>query len=531
MKKITSVFLTIMVACMVLGGCTKDKVSLHARFQRYTPQSDSKVYMDDLTPRWNDGDLIKVNAASVTVVSDGTIEEVDPDEDGYGLFYPAAWASTLTRDGGTVTIPAVQTYAENADGSQNVLSPMAARAYEGDATVTMYNVCGLLRLNVTNGTGVDMQVTKIVLTAEESASVYLSGTYQLVLTTTGATLTYQSGGSQTLTLDCSAVMPAVANGSSKYFYVCVPAFNDDALRMRVKVYTNVGGYEYLFNRKQNSSGAHALAANQIGPVNVSVSGTQMTGAMSGVFSVSATKKVQFACGNLIYNGTKWYFGDSQTTIVTKEANEANIVAGTGEIDLFGWGLPTAPYTHTSDASDYCTVEGSIQGNASYDWGKQTIYSSSSATASSTRTWSTLTAPEWEYVVRSRGAGMAAHGRVYVGSYGDYYNGLILLPDNYDGDLLVTTNSQWADNSFSAAQWAAMEAKGAIFLPSGAGRREGTSIPSFSSYKTNSVYYWSATGLSGGNARTLVVTNNSAINPVSSQNKWKGFHVRPVTVVQ
>ena len=59
-------------------------------------------------------------------------------------------------------------------------------------------------------------------------------------------------------------------------------------------------------------------------------------ALPGQFSVSATKKVQFARGNLIYKAGEWDFHKEQYDRCLKENSTVLDVSETGTFDLFGW---------------------------------------------------------------------------------------------------------------------------------------------------------------------------------------------------
>ena len=126
-----------------------------------------------------------------------------------------------------------------------------------------------------------------------------------------------------------------------------------------------------------------------------------TTATKGFFSVSASKKVQFA-----------------------DANETNALTH----DLFQW-------------SD---VEG-LEGDG----------------------WYVLSAEEWTYLKVTRdGKGMSKNA---LGSVNGQ-NGLVILPDGWvqpEGVPVfkpVTSGTDYANNPYTTAEWAIMEAAGAVFLP-------------------------------------------------------------------
>ena len=65
---------------------------------------------------------------------------------------------------------------------------------------------------------------------------------------------------------------------------------------------------------------------------------QPKGALKGLFSVSASKKVCFAQGNLQYQASTntWRFAENQYDALTTENTNVSATY-VGWIDLFGWG--------------------------------------------------------------------------------------------------------------------------------------------------------------------------------------------------
>ena len=157
-----------------------------------------------------------------------------------------------------------------------------------------------------------------------------------------------------------------------------------------------------------------------------VSATQI---LSGVFSVSATQKVQFSPGNLQYvpsTGT-WQMASQQTDVVGVDETSGSLGSYTGAIDLFTW------------ANDY--------GNH--------IDSD----------WRMLTNEEWEYLLREEeiGYGPEMAGQATVGTQ----RGLIIVPDDWSepaGLSFSASPDNWTTNSYSVQEWSQMEQAGAVFLP-------------------------------------------------------------------
>jgi hypothetical protein len=222
--------------------------------------------------------------------------------------------------------------------------------------------------------------------------------------------------------------------------------------------------------------------------------------LTGVFSVSTTKKVQFSKGNLQATTTdkgltwSWAFAEQQYDYIGNEVSNNSIngngtVSTNGSVDLFGWVDISSSWTgaamygiSNSTATKNTDGYGNVANNdLKSDWG----------TTMGTG-WRTLTYSEWDYLVFTR---MVTVGGAAKTSYGlgkvEGKNGLIILPDNWDGSLHASFtygNSVWSNvySSTSDPTWAQMEAAGAVFLPA-AGYREVATINNAGDYG----YYWSS----------------------------------------
>ena len=216
------------------------------------------------------------------------------------------------------------------------------------------------------------------------------------------------------------------------------------------------------------------------------------GALNGVFSVSADKKVVFSQGNLQYQAStgtwrfaehQWEYVGSNTVGVVYEnevkcSNKLISDDYTGWIDLFGWGTGDDPTKYTETDDDY---------SAFTDWGINKISNGGNADS----LWRTLTADEWNYLIRERRDADSlftyATINVKVGTNDVTVQGVLLLPDDWvtpDGltvkRLLAEGNDvSWSTegesytinmadpfsiNSYSDSQWQQLEAAGAVFLP-------------------------------------------------------------------
>lgn len=219
-----------------------------------------------------------------------------------------------------------------------------------------------------------------------------------------------------------------------------------------------------------------------------VKATVPEGALPGLFSVSPTQKVYFSIGNVQFNDQPryaqfaehpWDFvGDAtQGTVyyngVKCDNNKCDRLYA-GWIDLFEWGdYPTqnsAKYRYSTFF--YRSELGS--------WGIQNGGYPKSGM------WRTPTSDEWIYLFDKRPNARNLRGQATVNNM----HGYILLPDDWhlpQGLSFRPQPGNWSTNTYSAAQWAKMEAAGAAFLPA-AGVRNGKQIQGIGIVGA----YWSAT---------------------------------------
>ena len=214
---------------------------------------------------------------------------------------------------------------------------------------------------------------------------------------------------------------------------------------------------------------------------------QPAGAVSGQFSVSATKKVYFAKGNLQYHckNNQWRFAPHQyDTIGGANINLSETYDGW--IDLYGWSTEST-YFGVSTATEESDYSGDF-----VDWG--TVMGNG---------WRTLTSDEVKYLLGHRGNGRPDFAQKYGVARVAGIDGVILLPDDWklpdDVALFFTFNSgasttdSYADhNEYSAEQWQTLEAAGAVFLPV-TGMRYGSNM---FAEETHTGYYWTATESDG-----------------------------------
>ena len=183
------------------------------------------------------------------------------------------------------------------------------------------------------------------------------------------------------------------------------------------------------------------------------------GAVNGKFSVSANgKQVWFSQGNLLRRNDSVLFESTQFGFNTEEG-----------VGRFYWGNG-----NNMSGTDYPeTPEGFV------DWGVNAIVNGGNVA----NQWRTLTADEWNYLIKREGKNSLAT----ITNGATSYYGLILLPDDWTGEPISSTSAGY--NSFTAtlAEWNEMEQQGAVFLPV--------------DYDNDYYIYWTSTISNGMNITT------------------------------
>ena len=209
------------------------------------------------------------------------------------------------------------------------------------------------------------------------------------------------------------------------------------------------------------------------------------GNLPGKFSVSSTKQVRFASGNLQrrWYYDDWSFAEHQWDVIGADNTNISNPDYEGYIDLFGWGTSgyndKFPQTATTVSSDYGPATGDIAGTP-YDWGSVT------ESMDLDTTWRTLTADEWDYLLNTRDN--AANLRSIATVNGQ--KGLVVLPDNWNFSqtALELEPDFYGDIIIDARKWECWwEMAGAIFLPC-TGYRTGTTVKNVSTEAN----YWTST---------------------------------------
>lgn len=302
-------------------------------------------------------------------------------------------------------------------------------------------------------------------------------------------ISYNSGELNTTSL--TAVYGYINTGSGKNgAYVALIPSTEAETTLKLESNSKQGG-EITFSRgiqagRYYSNSGAALAISEP---------TAVTDVINGLFSISNTKMVRFAKGNLQYTresleDVEWETGaysflTNQYDVVETGNVSANYASQTA-VGLFGWGTGDNPTTTSITVGDYSTFT---------DWGSFVTIG---------KNWYTLEYIHWNYLLNTRKAtiinGKEARylkAKISISELGDVY-GLLLFPDSFmypDGVDLPASDYINPGNynryvNFSEANWTKMELNGAVFLPM-TGVRNGITFTNPSSwdcyYNTASSY--------------------------------------------
>lgn len=555
-----TIYTIALAAALLAVGCQKENgaVTLGADLVN----SNTKVYIDNSTPKWNEGDPVWVNGNAEHAITDvngtsGKIRGV-AEASQYVAIYPAEYASG-TASAPSVTIPAQQSYTLVA-GNQKMVTPMAA--VTTGSHLFFYNLCSLVKVTVENNTGADFGLKKITVKANND---YLGGTTSLNVDANNETMTANSitSGFKTVTLTFPA-NTVVADGGSQECYIAVAPFAN-ANDITITVHTS-NNMKFVRTRTIAS-----LAGNTIASARLNVDELQTMGYFT--VNTSSNLKVRFSPGNLQYRsssnsdagtfrfaqhqydyvgcenqryGTVYDGNTKCNNLITGSSTGSNFHTNNLWIDLFGWGTSgqnrKGCYANSTN-SNYGQGSNPIAGTL-LDWGQRN-------SAALGGNWRTLTQAEWNTLLTGRGSHFPSingtqakylqvaltglsHGDHNINAYG-----VILFPDDFEWPEtlpfptnLNTLGAHSAAQHYTLEEWAVLEEAGAVYLPN-TGYRQNSSEPNNTNVVTN-LYYWTASNSSSTHAyavRFECNASNGTLQTADARPRSNGCAVRLVTNVQ
>lgn len=258
-----------------------------------------------------------------------------------------------------------------------------------------------------------------------------------------------------------------------------------------------------------------------------------TGAINGLFSVSATQQVWFSQGNLQYKASTntWRFAATQYDTIGG-ANLNYSPTYNGWIDLFAWGTSSwncgntyyQPWDHYYSDPSLIGPPGCnslVGAYANSDWG---YYNSITNGGNQTHRWRSPTKEEWQYLLFERNTNS---GILFAKATVNGLQGLILLPDDWNSSNYSLFESNQVDgdfnsNTISVSIWAnVFQMNGAVFLP-----YTGFLTPA-SKDDTVIIAYWTSTCHASNNGLAMAMGVGYEVVAIGGISRSYGIPVRLV----
>lgn len=479
------------------ASCKKDQKAIDFTAEMQTIGDDSKVHMEGLYPTWDAADQVKINGNAYEVAMSGTgdsrvaiIQNVNVTSGSMYAFYPAGSFTSYDGTGNTVTfnLPMEQTYnTETVEGNtyQVVKMPMAAYipSVESNRKLSFRNLCNLLKVTVTAGTGSTFTLNQIAVTAQNSGNLLNgsittenlnSGTWDGCTPTGGTTTNYLTGIDESFT-----------EGTVKTYYIVVPKL-PNSCQYTVSLSTSQGSLNKTSTGSLNAMNCinKILGMSITATITEPITTSEIT-ELSGAFSISSTKYVHFAKGNCKYvRGTdrassswKTFAEQYQFRKYLKPSGWATLSSTEDEVSYFSFaGYNTTTHYSATDA---------VSSTATY-----TEYGNAYGASG---TWRCLTPTEWGNLLGTS-AGTTGQKRTQTYRFAKVtvcgIQGLLLFPDGFSwnsdygtaptGGNLNTTNGGDFNVSYDLSHWQRLENAGCVFLP-GAGYSSASAIASDSQW--------------------------------------------------
>lgn len=484
--KHTRIFLMAALVVVGLASCTKDKakVSFTATMEGYGTKTELSSNGHSLL--WQDGDQITVNG-SVYQTDEGGHTSAEFSYAGSGSEpellapYTATYPTDYWNTTGTLlTLPFTQNYME--DGMEKF--PMCCKSYR--TNLGFKNPCGVVRIHPTKS---GKNITRITIETER----YITGEFGVAFDDDYIPgMTYSANGTKYVKLICPQSRN-ISNGEDFYIYLPPATYGLFKITLYADDHTEC---------TKTANTDIVVERSCVTDITLPAEGLEFVSSISynalpGVFSVSSTKRVRFASGNLQNINEEWRFAEHQYDYLG--AYDATAW------DLFGWSTVATNFGMSTSTS-FGDYSGSF-----VDWGTQ---------IGDGHTWYTLSKDEWDYVFNNRESSKIGFATV------NGVHGLVLLPDVWTLPADITQDFisgfvGWNQNVYTAAEWREMETAGAVFLPD-AGARFGTEIRYVGAFGN----YWSSTRDNESSAYNVMIGDGDA-NCNRSSSRDNGHSVRLV----
>ncbi len=534
--KSKSMLLFAIVISSAFAGCTKegDTVTLGVKVDGWG--KDSKITIDNnRTPQWSQGDGVWINNAhDYTITADANSVQINGVTRASDGQYYAVFPSDIVPDQGAVSdgsvpvkLPRCQTFVREGN-SQKVGVPMMAHA-DNSTVLNFKNLCSLVKVTIHNGTGANMTLDSITITA---STTKLCGATSASIQNNNAVLEpIANGGDNTVSLVFGSDEQIQAEDDGEY-YISLPEFEPD--EVAIIVFAN--GNRYFPVLKSSVYLGH----NSIAQVTLAIDALLE---IKESFAVNGTNNVRFSKGNLQYSrrgshavnvGTDpapgtWRFAEHQYDFIGSGNSAIYDSDDMGWFDLFGWGTSgwnsyARDYMPTStDDNGSCYIVGNSNSNgltgnyANADWG---VYNAISNGGNLPSQWRTLTKDEWNRILFTR-SGCTNNRRYTKNVTINSCTGIIIYPNSYTMPNIGMSTT--GAITCSLAKWAILEAGGCVFLPPTSYRR-GTIISS----DLGLGYYWTTTPVPSGYYLAYYLRIGGDFEPIfESRTREYGFAVRLV----
>ena len=257
------------IAGMALTSCQQKEGPLSPENKMFTiqasieqPQStsdtDTKTYLGTPTSTaypilWGTVDAIKVystddvgytfNISGGISTKSATFSGTFSGTPAYAI-YPASMAGDTPT---SITIPATQTY--KAGGIADNSLPMMA--VYSDGVLDFKHICGILRLSVK--TGADAILNSITVTSADN----IAGTGTIAYNSGAPTISFTSGTSKSITLDCTGTTITLAADVAQDFFIVVPPTSNN---FSISINTN-------YSPVKKSTSSANISRGKIKPMN------------------------------------------------------------------------------------------------------------------------------------------------------------------------------------------------------------------------------------------------------------------------
>lgn len=429
--------------------------------------ADPKVYLNGQKPYWENDDAIRVNdgggIVSTAMVGNGNYGRFEVSFSAgtsgpYYAVYPASMASAYNLyNEQKVKLPRVQNYSVDGNGNQKINAPMFAYNLSKHV-LQFHNLCGLMKITVTNDKAWDMILDSIQV---EATTKKLNGVMTIgdvtsetpkLTAPTDAVDSFDVAARQCHTVSLAGINKYLRSSSlasknagnpdaltSITLYVYLPTIASDAVdgnKFYIRVFSrpawktgSEGSTTYSadsevhisYEMRQTASTNAYVERNKIIPISISLSACKPTFTSLKPFTVSSSQsKVSISRGNAQYfiktynysqaavdagststgywrfSPRQWDFLHDSTLYPASSLSHADdYVARTGNwIEHFTWDSGNQPVRH---------YDGRITGSRtnmefttwSGDWG------ANFTNVTSNSTWRSLTQSEMHYLLKSR----------------------------------------------------------------------------------------------------------------------------------